>query len=450
MLRLILKILVVYWIVDFAVFFVLPRQIHHGELIDALNSSLAFNGRFIADKYEGGRCPTIQNAVATSVDMLFVATPDGRFLCGAPSVSGIGKLVMAAAHSGKRAAVNYTLFQLIAYPVMSSSGKSYVVLLKTNFSSNLERYGILPGYPAIGISFAVSVVLSIFAVFPIRKLRTAARSIAMGKLETRVTWGPIPELVFGKHSHDDVARLVCDFNHMAERLQSLTAAQRVLLRDVSHELRSPLTRLEMGLGLARREPVDQRMRGHLDRIKTEAKRLNELIGQILSLSYLETIQEIQPSADISLNDLLRTLLPAIEYEAEQHGCFITTNIESGCFVKGDGELLRSAVENILRNAIRYVPYTGLIHVETILAEYEGKRLSVIRISDNGPGIPEAELATVLEPFNRGRSSNPWDQGGFGIGLAIAHRAASVHGGSIKLANLPEGGLRVEMCLPSSI
>jgi two-component system sensor histidine kinase CpxA len=261
-----------------------------------------------------------------------------------------------------------------------------------------------------------------------------------------VLWGKVSQKVYGFNGGDDIAKLVQDFNHMAERLQALTESQRLLLRDVSHELRSPLTRLGVGLGLARQE-APEITREHLDRIESEAQRLNELIGQILSLSYLETIQEIELPKNISLSELVMELLPDVQYEAAQSNCVITTAIGPGCTVRGDAELLRAAVENVVRNSIRYVPDNGLIHVETIPVERDGAVLAIVRISDNGPGIPDGELKSVLEPFYRADRSRYWQQSGFGIGLAIANRAAGVHGGTINIRNRSEGGLTVEMCFP---
>jgi two-component system sensor histidine kinase CpxA len=292
----------------------------------------------------------------------------------------------------------------------------------------------------------VTLFLALLLAFPIRRLRTAAQRIAAGHLDARVGWGKLAEKIYGFNGRDDIARLVQDFNYMADRLQALSESQRVLLRDVSHELRSPLARLTVALSLARRE-APAAMGGHLDRIESETQRLNDLIGQILTLSYLETIQDVELSEVISLSELVADLLPDMQYEATHSGCSITTSISSGCNVRGNPELLRAGVENVVRNAIRYVPNGGHIHLETVKDERDGKIISVVRVSDNGPGIPESELKLVLEPFYRANKTRHWENAASGIGLAIANRAASVHGGSIHLRSCPEGGLTVEMCFP---
>jgi two-component system, OmpR family, sensor histidine kinase CpxA len=151
---------------------------------------------------------------------------------------------------------------------------------------------------------------------------------------------------------------------------------------------------------------------------------------------------------ISFSELVVDLLPDLQYEAAQGDCVIGTTISSGCYVQGDEELLRAAVENILRNAIKYAGGSGLIHVETVSEERSGERFSTVRVSDNGPGIPEHELQSVLKPFYRADRSRHWRQDGSGIGLAIADRAARLHRGIIGVRNKPDGGLIVEICLPS--
>jgi two-component system, OmpR family, sensor histidine kinase CpxA len=453
MIRLILKIFLAYWIaagVVIAIGNLEPhRQIHHPELVDALDTSLLMNGRLIIDAYESDRCSQLQHLLMVTPDALSVVTPDAHLLCGDVHVPNDEALVQASAKSGTRMTTNHMFFQLIAMPMRSESGKNYVILLKSSYQSALQIDGLLPGYTTIAVSCVVTVFLAFLVALPIRRLRTAAREIATGNLDARVLWGKMSEKIYGFKGRDDIAKLVQDFNHMAERLQALAESQRLLLRDVSHELRSPLTRLGVGLGLARQE-APATMRQHLDRIESEAQRLNDLIGQILSLSYLETIREIELPRDVSLSELVVDLLPDVQYEAAQSSCTIKTTIGLGCNVRGDADLLRSAVENIVRNAIRYVPDNGLIHVEAMPVEKDGKVLSVVRISDNGPGIPEGELKCVLEPFYRADKSRYWQQSGFGIGLAIANRAARVHGGTIHIRNRLEGGLTVEMCFPSAV
>jgi len=450
MVRLVLKMFLAYWVAAGVVIFVLDlephRQIHHPQISDALDSSLAMNGQLILDAYQSGRCPQLQRALVRGGDALAIAMPDGHFLCGDPGIAEERSLVQAAAKTRKRIATNHALFQVIAVPVTPRDGNSYILLFKSNYSSALQAYGLMPGYTTIAISCVVTLFLAFLIALPIRRLRTAARQIATGKLDARVGWNRWSEKLYGFHGRDDIAKLVQDFNYMAERLEALADAQRVLLRDVSHELRSPLARLTVGLGLARQE-APAAMQEHLDRIENETQRLDDLIGQILSLSYLESIQKIEDPGRVSLSDLILNLLPDVQYEAAQSDCAITTTLIPGCNVRGDAELLRAALENIVRNAIHYTTSKGLVHIETAPIRRDGKLFSLVRISDNGPGIPDNELKSVLEPFYRADKTRHRQKEGFGIGMAIANRAAGVHGGTIDIRNRPEGGLRVEMCFP---
>jgi two-component system sensor histidine kinase CpxA len=451
MIRLLLKIFIAYWIVAGIVIVISDfephRHIHHPELTDALDSSLALNGQTLAAAYEGGRCGELQKLLSDSRDGLYLATMDGRVVCGNAGIPDLPKVVAAAVKQKKRITANFAWFQLLATPITSPSGATYVLLLKSNYSSALGFHGMLPGYTTVCISFAVTVFLGLLIVLPLRRLRQAAGQIAAGRLDARVRWWSSSTGSAGARGGDDIDQLIRDFNHMAERLESLAKAQRILLRDVSHELRSPLNRLGVGLGLARAQaPVS--MHETLDRIESEAARLNMLIGQILSLSRLDVIQRIDAPCHISLSKLVADLLPDIQYEAAQNGCMIGTTTEAGCDVTGDEELLRAAVENVLRNAIKYASGSGLIQVETATEIRHGRKFSRISISDNGPGIPEHELEFVREPFYRADRSRHWEQEGFGIGLAIADRAARLHRGILGIRNKPDGGLMVEIWLPS--
>jgi two-component system sensor histidine kinase CpxA len=405
------------------------------------------DGQAMVDAYESGHCQEAQRRFATSHTSLYLAAPDGRLLCGDPGVPDLQRVIALAAKENKRVTGNYEWYQVLARPVTSLRGTTYVFLLKNYYSSVLHLYGLLPGSTTIAISCVVTMFLAVLLALPIRRLREAAGHIAVGKLDARVRWGSSSAAHPRFTGGDDIDQLVRDFNYMAERLQMLANAQRILLRDVSHELRSPLTRLGVGLSLARSE-APAAMHEHLNRIEIEAARLNYLIGQILSLSQMDMIHEIDLPGVISLSELVVDLLPDVQYEAAQRNCAITTTFSTNCYVRGDEELLRAAFENILRNAIKYAPARGLIHVETASVEQSGGRLATLTVSDNGPGIPEHELKSVLEPFYRADRSRHWQQDGSGIGLAIADRAARLHGGTISLRNKADGGLSVEMCFPA--
>lgn len=444
MVRLLLKIFFAYWIAAGIVILIFDfgphRHVHNPELTDALDASLAMNGRMLAAAYKSGGCAAVEKTVAANEDALYLAAPDGHLLCGNPGFSDTVQLVRAAATSGKRMMENHALSQLFAVPV-ALGGTQYVVLLKDTYSEAVEIYGVLPGSNTIAISCGVTLFLAFLMALPIRRLRTAAGEIALGKLDTRVNWNsPTTRFTGG----DDIDQLCRDFNHMAERLQSLADAQHLLLCEVSHELRSPLARLGVALGLARAESSST-MREHLDRIEAESVRLNHLIGQVLSLSRLDMLSRIEAPHLFSLSELAADVLPDLQYEAAQADCHIEAIFGPGCHVFGDEELLRAAVENIVRNAIKYAGEGGLIQLQ-VRAEEEA---CLLLVSDNGPGIPEHELSSVLRPFYRADRSRHWQREGSGMGLAIADRAVKLHGGTVVIRNRAAGGIDVEVRLPAA-
>jgi two-component system sensor histidine kinase CpxA len=443
MARLLLKIFLAYWIaagIVIVLFDLGPhRHIHNTQLTDALDASLAMNGRMLAVAYQSGGCAAAGKLAAANGDALYLATPDGRLLCGDPGLSGADRLVRTAAVSEKRMVANHAFSQLFAIPVVVG-GTRYVVLLKNSYGMAVEIFGVLPGWNSIAISCGVTLFLALLMALPIRRLRAAANKIAMGRLDTRVKWGgPTSRFTGG----DDIDQLCRDFNSMAEKLQSLADAQRLLLCEVSHELRSPLARLGVGLGLARAESP-QPMREHLDRIEAEAARINHLIDQVLSLSRLDMLSRLEALCWFSASEMVADALPDLEYEAAQSDCHIEASFGKDCEVYGDEHLLRMAVENIVRNAIKYGGAGALVRLEVGRA-MQGS--CVFRVTDDGPGIPEHELPSVLRPFYRADRSRHWQQEGSGIGLAIADRAVKLHGGAIAMRNRDVGGLDVEICLP---
>jgi two-component system sensor histidine kinase CpxA len=233
---------------------------------------------------------------------------------------------------------------------------------------------------------------------------------------------------------------------MADRIQTLVSAQHILLRDVSHELRSPLTRLGVALELAR-ENSPEEMQVYLDRIEHEGAHLNTLIGELLSLSFMESIESVTHPDEFSLSDMLSTLLQDAEFEAQNRGRNLKGSILPDCYISGDEKLLRRAVENVLRNAIHYSYADGEIQLLLKTEHRDEQEIAVIAILDNGPGIPENELESIFLPFYRVDPSRSLFTGGFGVGLSIAARALHLHSGSITAKNRPKGGLCVTICLP---
>jgi two-component system sensor histidine kinase CpxA len=223
-------------------------------------------------------------------------------------------------------------------------------------------------------------------------------------------------------------------------------AQKILLRDVSHELRSPLARLSVALELAREEapPV---MMGHLQRIEREAGRLNLLIGQLLRLSSMESTDASTQTEEFRLNGLLENMLPDAEFEAQRRLCTIRVLNHCDCIVRGNPELIYRAIENIVRNAVRYTREQSVVELKISCEERAGVRMVILDVSDDGPGLPENELENIFRPFYRVDDARERDTGGFGVGLAIAERAVRLHHGEVRARNRPDGGLVVSLSLP---
>src|SRR5947209_13487129 len=302
------------------------------------------------------------------------------------------------------------------------------------------------GLPATGLiigvltSGLVCYLLSWYLTKPIVRLRTAARQIAAGDLTART--GAPPSM-----RRDEVAGLMRDFDAMAERLETLLKAQSRLLNDVSHELRSPLARLNVALGLARQR-VGVESTDMLDRIELEAARLNELIGRILTLARLEDGEQLVPQTPVPLDEIVASVSEDAEFEAQERRCHVHTSIAAGNWeVRGNVSLLHSAVENVVRNAIRYTQERSSVEIELKNEMRGGVREAVLRVSDSGPGVPNDALAKLFEPFYRLDEARGRQTGGVGLGLAITERAVRFHGGKVSACNRAEGGLMIEIRLP---
>jgi two-component system sensor histidine kinase CpxA len=265
---------------------------------------------------------------------------------------------------------------------------------------------------------------------------------------------------------DELASLGADFDLMAEKIESLINSQRRLLGDISHELRSPLTRLNVALELARQRSGPAAVSA-LERIQREAENLNEMIGQLLTLTRLESGAEVLPKAEFDLPGLVREVADDADYEARSRGRSVSVKTVENLHIEGTEHLLRRAVENIVRNAVHYTAEGTMVVVELRLEfgarcadavnqhETEKKdlaggelpRCAVITVRDYGPGVPENALNEIFRPFYRVDDARDREAGGVGLGLAIAERAVRLHRGRVNAANAVDGGLVVTMTLP---
>jgi two-component system OmpR family sensor kinase len=288
---------------------------------------------------------------------------------------------------------------------------------------------------AVAGGLAFSAILAWYLTLPIRGMREGFGKLAQGNFATRL--GP----TMGRR-RDEIADLALDFDKMAMRLQELVAARDRLLADVSHELRTPLARLNLAIGLARQDP--EKMASSLDRIGGEVSKLDEMVGELLTLAKLESGPD-RGDSYFSFSEVVKSVVHDARFEASaKHvdiALTITPDDETLDWVAlGDGRLVSRAVENIIRNALRYSPDGGKVSV-TLQADSDRFHLLV---SDEGPGISDDSLATLFKPF-----AVSADGFGFGLGLAIAQRAIAVHGGTIAIRNRGARGLDAEVSLPAA-
>jgi signal transduction histidine kinase len=330
-----------------------------------------------------------------------------------------------------------------AWRVTASSGRRYtlaLMFLRAPIHTAWLWFGRTPAlrfFTLLLTGGILSFALARHITRPLLRLGEAAGRIADGHFETRVA----PAL---GSRRDEIAWLARDFDQMAQRIQGLIAAQRRMLGDVSHELRSPLARLVVALSILRRCKPEETPEYH-DRIKREADRLDRLIGQLLTLTRLET------GADESLRETfdLRNLVDEIAADGDFEGRAKNRRVKilsaDACSIRGLIEPLRSAIENVVRNAVRYTAASTT--VEVTLQKTLGPR-ALLSVRDYGPGVPGEFLREIFQPFQRVANDPVSDREGAGLGLAITERVVQMHGGQVRAYNAPGGGLVVEIELTS--
>jgi two-component system sensor histidine kinase CpxA len=271
--------------------------------------------------------------------------------------------------------------------------------------------------------------LALHLTSPVRALQKAVERFGHGELSARVN----------STRRDELGQLADAFDQMAGRIETLLAAERRLLLDISHELRSPLARLGVAVELAR---SGDDTGSALNHIQKESDRLNALVGQLLQVTRAEGDPDSLRRDPIRLDQLVQQMVDDSRIEASAHGCGLKYEPREAITVAGDHELLRRAVENVIRNAIRYSPRES--DVEVRLARNNGK--VVVDVRDRGPGVPEEALPRLFDAFYRVEPDRGRASGGIGLGLSIARRAIELHKGSIRAKNA-KPGLEVEMELP---
>jgi two-component system sensor histidine kinase CpxA len=281
---------------------------------------------------------------------------------------------------------------------------------------------ILPYYGAVVLVIAgMGAILALSLAAPLRRLRAVVERFGAGDLAARSR----------SRRGDEIGELSRSFDEMADRIETLLGAERRLLQDVSHELRSPLARLGFALELARTAPDRE---GALARARKEADRMAVLIGELLELTRAEGDSAEADAEEIALDDLLREIVRDAALEAEARGCLLILHTESSIVVPGRRELLRRAVENVVRNAIRHAPERTAVEIDLA----RNGQVATILVRDRGPGVPDDRIEAIFRPFFRVDDDRSRAGGGVGLGLSIARRAVSLHGGTISARNAAPG------------
>lgn len=417
-------------------------------------SSIPAREKIFMDSYANAAVATFESGHHTALKKLLSQAGKSRKMT-LYLLSSTGEILgnQAPPQSVKRIAKNLENEQLdeglikfgdliVSHEILSTSGKAY--RLASVSQVPLSSFIIIPWAgltirlaTAIFISGLICYLLSRYLTFPLRQLSMAAKSIAKGNLNTRV--GHIKG-----HTKDEIDALRKEFDRMAEQLETMVNSKERLLQDISHELRSPLARLQIAIELGRKK-VNGLAEQAFSRMLVECDRLNTLIGEILDYARLDKSTDNLVIRPIPVQEIVRNIVTDAQFEFDTNPSRVTVEIDKGCAetILADERLLHRAIENILRNAFNYAPAQSKIHLHLTQSE----NLLKIQISDQGPGVPQDQLDKIFHPFYRVDLSREKRTGGYGLGLAIAQKAIQLHRGRIIATNRPEGGLLVQIEIP---
>jgi two-component system sensor histidine kinase CpxA len=399
----------------------------------------------VVSSYESGGGDTfahfIQNNINDRDRKLYLLDGDYRDVLGrqiedeglyTAKAAKLGRLIVYRGH-------------IAAYKVVSSTGRPYILLLYIRSDlGELRNFligkGLLSTIAMLFLASLFSLWFAYHIALPIHSIQSAARRVATGDMTARVA----PAV---SRRHDELAALAVDFDSMVDRLEALIRAQKDLLSSVSHEVRSPLARINLCLAIIKKE-LDGGSADVVDQLESDVERVDLLMGQLLMLSRLESGLSSADREDVNLGQILEEVTAEGDFEARSMTKSVTLNAKSSVHLKNaDPHALRSAFENIIRNAIRFTQAGTNVEVAISVEAQIGKSFVLVSVRDHGPGVPEESLEAIFLPFVQLMSNEQSGETHNGLGLAIASQAVRMHHGTIAAANVPPGGLEISVRLP---
>lgn len=337
-------------------------------------------------------------------------------------------------------AVKYGLVR-VAVLLPGSNGRDYIFATELpagpRAAFGMDKAAIVLRFAvAVSVSGFICYLLTLYFTGPILRLRRAAQQLAGGMLSTRADASI-------ERRGDELGALARDFNTMASRVEELISRQRQLIFDISHELRSPLARLNIALDLARAGKAGSLPFDHME---SDLVRLNEMIGRLLTIARLDTVPMQVEMTNVNITEIVDQIVDNAGFEAQKRDVVVRFAPQEQHHVRGNAELLHSAIENIVRNAIRYTAAGTSVDVSLVFTP-ESRILLAIR--DHGKGVPEDELERIFQPFYRVAEARDRESGGVGLGLAIADRVIRIHEGTFRAENVQPSGFQIVLEIPAA-
>lgn len=367
----------------------------------------------------------------------------GNALGGTNCHSFLSMASHVAASKASEVSMRYGIAR-VALTLAGQSGRKYIFATELpagpRAALGIDRAAVVLQWGvALLVSGLICFLLTRYLTTPILRLREMSQKLTAGDLSVRAG----PTLT---RRGDEIGDLIRDFNTMSSRIEELISRQRQLVSDVSHELRSPLARLNVALDLGRQRKGNDPA---FDQMGEDIQLLDEMVGRLLTIAKLDMSAPEVPMSDVDLADLLSQIVRNAKFESREPNGGIDLSVSGQCMVWGSAELLHSAIENVVRNAVRYTEKGSFVEVCMECETPSGMPSVRLTIRDYGPGVPEPELKNIFLPFYRVADARDRQSGGTGLGLAIADRVVRLHGGAIRAENAAPRGLRIEIVLPQS-